>query len=230
MGRASRSFLRYRENVSFLGDVKMMKGESKREIIDFMHRFEQNDRSVYFAENIQTMTPDQLKEEVQQLAQKLEEKGANGVVELHPTGDSTSKSAHIHYWGELTDEINNDIIQHIKERRLSNKTYLNYTNEEMKLGTSHKIVKDELVEYEFDRSDVKNITRTDKREPLKEEAQSIETQAKRDTYYDQIIDYCDSLLEELFLEKDERVVLSTSIDYDSISDYITDLELGIEYD
>lgn len=205
MGRGSRSFLRFRENAAFMGEMLFVQDYSKKNMMEYMHRFEMNDRAVFFAENLQILSQKQLSTKLDDFAKVLHDHGANGVLEFHPTADSTSKSAHIHYWGELNEGIENLIIYYIKEHRLSNKTYLNYTDERMKTDTSHKVVLGELIEYEFDRTS-ERIRRSQKEvKPVIEEADlAIKQAINRETFYDDIISFCDDILEDFHSEEVER--------------------------
>ena len=228
MGRGSRSFLRYRKNAAFLGEVLYVQTENKKNIIDYMHRFEYNDRAVYFAENLQTMTQDQIHAHLMEISQRLHEYGTNGVVEFHPTADGTSKSAHIHYWGALDGETESIIIDFIKQKRLSNKTYLNYTNEQMREETEHKIVKENLVEYSFDRKG-KEVTReTIKKTKLDEDRIAIQNAGKSEKSYDDIISFCDEILEQMEIEwiaqVQDSIDFNFTIDMDKINQYIMEMQ------
>jgi hypothetical protein len=154
LGKSSRSFLRYRENVNFLGELFSMRGESKKDIIEFMYRFNYNDRSIYFAENIQILTQSELLNVLDNLTIELNKINANGIIEFHPTADGTSKSAHIHYWGEYTKQVDETIKNFIKNNRLSNKEYLNYTNSKIKDGTIYKVEDDKLNEYSIENDEL----------------------------------------------------------------------------
>lgn len=228
MGRGSRSFLRYREYAAFFGEAVYMETERKKGILDFLHRFEYNDRAVYFAENLQTMTEQQMQAHVEELSGRLHSAGAHGVVEFHPTADGTSKSAHIHYWGQYTDDVEAIIVDYIKENRLSNKTYLNYTNEEMRADTEHKIVKGKLVEYSFGRDEEKITRETVREVEIDEEKIAARNQAKKETFYDDIIAYCDDILEQLEVDVDIREKAQESVDIDINDIYRFILEM--EYD
>ena len=229
MGRGSRSFLRYREYAAFFGEAVYMETERKKGILDFLHRFEYNDRAVYFAENLQTMTEQQMQTHVEELSNRLHNAGVHGVVEFHPTADGTSKSAHIHYWGVYTDDVEAIITRYIKENRLSNKTYLNYTNEEMRADTEHKIVKGKLVEYAFERGEEKITRETVREMEIDEEEIAARNQAKKETFYDDIIAYCDEVLEQLEadIEISGKETESIDIDMDEINQYIMELEYDL---
>lgn len=232
MGRGSRSFLRFRENAAFLGEMVFAQDFSKKNMMEYMHRHEMNDRAVFFAENLQTMSHKELGAKLNDFAKVLHDHGANGVLEFHPTADRTSKSAHIHYWGKLDEAIENLIIEYIKEHRLSNKTYLNYTDERMRADTSHQIIKGELIEYEFDRSGEK-IKRSQKEvKPVIEEADlAIKQEVKRETFYDDIISFCDDILEDLNSEETEERKDREEVSVESSLDlYILELEMEFDFE
>jgi len=130
IGKSSRSLLRDRENAIFTQDIYGISEWPKPIILDFLHRNQINDRAVFFAENLQTKTAQEIKELKADLAARLEAIGASGIAELHLSGDGTSKSAHIHWWGVYTDDVAQTIEEFIAENHLSNKVNLEYTSEE----------------------------------------------------------------------------------------------------
>jgi len=234
MSTSSRSFLRFREYSEPVGDVRMMKDESKREILEFMHRFEINRRTVYFAENIQTLTKEEVKNLVKELAHRLENQ--HGMLEFHPTGDNTSKSAHIHWWGSHNQEVEDIITDFIKEQRLSNKTYLNYTNREMQVGKSHKIFKDELIENEFITKEEKKEV---KREKLDEEEIAIKNEFHHEeieidlTFYQEALSSCDDILEMLNSSSETVEKTENKFEFNDVIDYknyLSNLDLDLDED
>ncbi|SFP96096.1 hypothetical protein [Hydrogenimonas thermophila] len=152
MGKKSRSFMRYSENYELIGDLEHFKGESKRVISEFMFRFEKDDRAVFYAENLNVKTQDELNEIKKELSEELRLAGFDGVLELHPTSDATSKSGHIHLWGGIDENIEKIVENYIKAHNLSNKEFLNYTNEDMNENTKHIFIKklDKVIQKDFE--------------------------------------------------------------------------------
>lgn len=231
MSAHSRSFLRYREHAEFIGRTKSFKNESKRELIDFMKRFNYDDRTVYFAENIQTLTKDEMKSFLSLLSHRLEQVGATGVIEFHPTADKTSKSAHIHFWGKHNEQIEKTIVNFIKEHKLSNKSFINYTNEKMYESKTHAIKNDEIIEYEFDRSDLQNIERKIvQKSKIDEDEIAILIEIKKDNFLDDIIAFCDDVIENFDMKKRQKIETkeeSKELDMNTIFRYIDDLEMDL---
>ena len=221
MSTASRSFLRFRAYAEPLGDVVGMWNESKKNILDFMHRFDINQRAVFFAENIQTLTTDEVKKLLKNLANKLGDE--HGVIEFHPTGDGTSKSGHIHFWGMYNENIEVIITDFIKEFRLSNKPYLNYTNAKMQTGKSYKICKfkNKWIENEFVPSlDAKEVKRKKLDEVEVAFANKVK-QIKSDlNIYVEILEEYDTIFQSFFrdIKKIDVVEIEKQpIDYDLIN-------------
>jgi len=215
----------------------MFQDDRKKSIMEFMYRFEYNDRAVYFAENIQTLTQNEMQKHIRQLGRSLQLAGAHGVIEFHPSADGTSKSAHIHYWGAIDEEIESIIVGYIKDNRLSNKTYLNYTNEEMGIDREHIIINGRLVEYAFDRESEEEIKRETIRDiPLDEESIAARNAAGQESTYDDIIAFCDDVLSQLssldeptekYRDIEHSHESSEEIDMNVIYDYITELEIEL---
>jgi len=237
MGRSSRSFLRFREYSIFLGDVRAYESMTKADTIAFMHRENIDDRAIFFAENIAIMSKKEIKNTVKELADKLKSISANGVIEIHPTADGTSKSAHIHYWGKFNKEVEDIIIEYIKNNRLSNKSYLNYTSDKIfKKDKIHKLLKNgELVEYKFNKDEktgkIKRETISTKY--LDEDEIAIENAAYEENSYKDIIEYYENILKELDIDDNTGALEGLEKNNLSISDidyYIMELELEIGRD
>jgi len=233
MGVSSRSFLRFGGYAELLGNVMAVAGMSKKNIMDFMHLHEINDRAVFFAENIQTLTDAEIREHLSNLRGRLIEIGADGVIEFHPTADGTSKSAHIHYWGKFDERVEEVIEGYIKENRLSNKTNLNYTDPRMKTGKTHRIVKGELVEFQFEEEDGKITRETIEIEPIAEEEIALKNKVKRSSFLDEIIEYCDAIMEELDAEipdenRDRVEEAKAELDLNELHAYIYEMEMELE--
>jgi hypothetical protein len=227
MSAGSRSFLRFRNYAKPLGDTRGVWQYSKKFVMDFMQRQNINDRAVFFAENVQIMTKDEILETVDRLAKKLTEIGSNGVIEIHPSADGTSKSAHIHFWGVLNEEVEETIVNFIKENRLSNKPYLNYTNPKFEVGKSHKIENNEIIEREF--------VEDEKKEVAREKYDEIQIAKKNDfqkldnnlSYYRDTIDEWKLMIESFFGKQEE--VNDIDIEEDKEIDYSTYLfELNLK--
>ena len=222
MSTNSRSFLRFREYSKAIGDVNIMMTESKRDILDFMHRFNINQRAVFFAENIQTLTKEEVKYLVTKLANKLEKE--QGVIEFHPTGDDTSKSAHIHWWGIYNNKVEDIISNFIKYNRLSNKLYLNYTNSDIKVNKLYKNVRSKIIKKEFIEKNIseEEIAYQNDLKPIKYDL----------TSYDEITAYYNEILEiiNFKLKNNQNILINKNsilgnIDYDSINNYLEYLDL-----
>ena len=130
----SRSFLRNRQDAVFVGDfeeiVKRYEITKKSDILDYMKRHGLDDRAVFFAENLRIKTREEIERLKEDLYNRLMAVGADGIAELHLSGDGTSKDAHIHFWGVYTDLVKEVIEEWIQDNRLSNKVALEYTSEE----------------------------------------------------------------------------------------------------
>jgi hypothetical protein len=214
MSAGSRSFLRFRNYAKPLGDTRGVWQYSKKFVMDFMQRQNINDRAVFFAENVQIMTKDEILETVDRLAKKLTEIGSNGVIEIHPSADGTSKSAHIHFWGVLNEEVEETIVNFIKENRLSNKPYLNYTNPKFEVGKSHKIENNEIIEREF--------VEDEKKEVAREKYDEIQIAKKND--FQKLDDYLVSFKEKikelnLLFENLDTEIKNTNIEDNEDIDY-----------
>jgi hypothetical protein len=225
MGAASRSFLRHREFAEPLGDMIVYERFPKKEVLEAMHRMGNNERAVFFAENLQTMTPEEIRAHLAELASRLNRAGASGFIEFHPSADTTSKSAHIHYWGSDADAFSRLIEDYIKEERLSNKPFLNYTNEELfQSGHYHRLNEEGELEEVVVRGREEEIV---KREEYDEEEVAAKKVIEEGTIYDEIISYCDDLLAELG-EEAEWAPKVEELDMSEIFDYINELELEME--
>ncbi len=130
----SRSFLRNRQDAVFVGDfeelIRRYEITRKGDILDYMKRHGLDDRAVFFAENLRIKTREEIERLKEDLYNRLRAVGADGIAELHLSGDGTSKDAHVHYWGVYNDLVKDVIEEWIKDNRLSNKIALEYTSEE----------------------------------------------------------------------------------------------------
>lgn len=127
LSQKSRSFCRYKR----LGLVKGLNLEDKfiysntnQALKEYLKLFDIDEREVYYAENLNTKSEIELKKLLKELANFLESKfqhDIKGIIEFHPTSDSTMKSAHIHYWGARSDLVSPFIVEFIKFNHLSNK-------------------------------------------------------------------------------------------------------------
>ncbi len=226
MGAGSRSFLRHREFAEPLGDMVIYESFPKKEVLAAMHRTGNNERAVFFAENLQTMTPEEIREHLEALAGRLNRAGASGFIEFHPSADTTSKSAHVHYWGSDADAFAPIIEDYIKEERLSNKPFLNYTDEKLfQSGHYHRLnEKGELEEVVVKGREEQIV----KSEEYYEEETAAKKVIEEGTIYDEIISYCDDLLAELGEEPGRMTSKEEELDISEIFDYIEELEFEMD--
>ena len=242
IGKSSRSLLRDKENAVFTQDIYAISEWPKPLILEFLHRNEINDRAVFFAENLQMKTAQEIEELKADLAARLEAVGASGIAELHLSGDGTSKSAHIHWWGVYTDEVARTIEEFIADNRLSNKTHLEYTSEEFD-NRLLRLKDGELIETTFEPGP-EGIERIEKEFADLEEfeeraaAQTEEKKEKRSisSILDELLIEIDSYLEEpkeeirdkeieeLFEEIDEIETELDGIWGSGIDKYLEELE------
>lgn len=202
IGKSSRSLLRDKENAVFTQDIYAISEWPKPLILEFLHRNNINDRAVFFAENLQMKTAQEIEELKADLAARLEAVGASGIAELHLSGDGTSKSAHVHWWGVYTDEVAQTIEEFIADNRLSNKTHFEYTSEEFDKRLL-KLKDGELIETTFEPGP-EGIERIEKEfaglEEFEERA-AIEREEKKEkrsisSILDELLIEIDSYLEE----------------------------------
>jgi hypothetical protein len=216
---ASRSFLRFREFSQMIGSVKSMQNEIKRVVLEFMHRFEINERAVFFAENIQIMEKDDIIKLLKELAHRLEKANQNGVIEIHPTGDYTSKSAHIHWWGKYNNDVEEIITKFIIEKRLSNKLNLNYTNADIEIDFRFK---DILQEYEEALLDEDSIALKNSNSKLNKELE----------FYDDTLEYCSEVINSIIQPSKpiDKQILDTdhNLNYQEIDMYFLELDILLQ--
>ncbi len=241
VSRKSRSFLRNREDAIFAGDIEeiITKYEitGKKDILDYMQRHNLNDRAVFFAENLKIKTREELEALKADLYNRLNAINADGIAELHLSGDGTSKDAHIHFWGAYNDLVKDVIEEWIKDNKLSNKIALEYTSKEF----DEKILeykKGKLYKVTFEEREGR-----EKKEKILDEIASIEDfeaeialNNEKESKFFEIMQNVENILEELqsyyFVEeKEEKEEVKEEIKevkIENIDDYLKDLDRFIE--
>lgn len=151
----SGSFLRHKTFAEGLNvDNNFIQNSSKMEVKRWLHQFNYDEREVFFAENLNTKTLDELKKIKKDLSKyilrRLKEEGYSekeiqkikGIVELHPTGkdfkeDPTMINSHIHYWGGSSLIIKPFINEFIAKYKLSNRIKNDYSCSFMESGSRY---------------------------------------------------------------------------------------------
>jgi predicted DNA-binding transcriptional regulator len=226
MGAKSRSFGRFSEYMVYPAELQHLESMPKPIKLDFLHRNGINDRAVFFAENLITKTREEIEEIKSEIKARLDAAGALAIIELHPSADSTSKSAHIHAWGVITDEVREIVEEVVADFNLSNKTSLEYTSDIF----DRKLIRregDEFVEVKFERNELGQFERVE--EPLApieeiEEKAAAEIEEEREKF--SLIGYLAEVIEELegFLE-DEPAARKTGIEeVDEFDSILNDFE------
>lgn len=227
MGDKSRSFLRYRELAEFCGNVAEFKADSKAVIAEFMKNFDINDRNVFFAENLNSYTKEQMIALKKELAKQLKAVGYNGVVEFHPTSDQTSKSAHIHLWGTNTPEARAVIEMFVVNNRLSNKNVIDYTNEKMTYNTKHTIAKNgELKSVTYSHDKTKDTySASSETQALNEDEIAAMNETKEADENAEFLLMMQDLLNNVTGEQVTITEEVASIEIDDIIKYFNDIEI-----
>jgi len=128
LGQNSRSFGRLKSFKFMRGiniDQNFIDKITKKELLRFMHINGYDEREVFYAENINSKTLEEILDINFRLSKYITEhtKDLRGIVEIHPTSDYTTKSAHIHYWGEKSKEVAPIISKFIRDNFLTNKLH-----------------------------------------------------------------------------------------------------------
>lgn len=228
----SRSFLRNREDAVFIGDFEgLIRYEihSKKDILDYMKRHSLDDRAVFFAENLRIKTREELEILKQDLYNRLSAIGADGIAELHLSGDGTSKDAHIHFWGVFTDLVKDVIEEWIRDNRLSNKIALEYTSEEFdKEILEYKNGKLYKVSFEAKEGQEKKEKILNEVANIEDFETEIALNNEKESKFFEIMQNVENILEELqnYYFKEEKE--SKEIKIANIDDYLKDLDRLIE--
>jgi hypothetical protein len=233
----SRSFLRNRNDTVYTGDFEQLIAKyeitSKKDILEYMHRHNLNDRAVFFAENLKIKTREELEALKADLYNRLNAINADGIAELHLSGDGTSKDAHMHYWGVYNDLVKEVIEEWIKDNRLSNKISLEYTSEEFD---------EEILEYKngkLYKVSFEEREGREKKEKILNEIASIEDfeteiaiNNEKESKFFEIMQNVENILEELqsyyFKEEVGRVEIKEveikEVEIKDIDGYLKDLD------
>jgi hypothetical protein len=156
ISRNSTSFGRYKEFMVGIGDSvssQLIKNNTKKDLLNYMHTFGYNKRAVYYAELLKSKKRDEILRILKRLKKYIEKEAKkrdivfNGIIEAHPQGDFTSKSAHIHYWGDNPNLVSPIISEFIKNNylTLSEKTNLDYTS--MQSGKFYRVDNNKNIIY-----------------------------------------------------------------------------------
>ncbi len=227
----SRSFLRNRQDAVFVGDfeelIRRYEITRKGDILDYMKRHELDDRAVFFAENLRIKTREEIERLKEDLYNRLRAVGADGIAELHLSGDGTSKDAHVHFWGVFDDLVKDVIEEWIKDNRLSNKIALEYTSEEF----DTKILEmrnGKLYEVGFKEGEEKKEKFLEEIAPIEDfEAEKALENEKESKFYE-TMQNVEAILEELesyyFGQKEEAEI----IEIEDIDSYLRQLDELIE--
>lgn len=228
----SRSFLRNRQDAVFVGDfeelIKRYEITRKGDILDYMKRHGLDDRAVFFAENLKIKTREEIEHLKEDLYNRLRAVGADGIAELHLSGDGTSKDAHVHYWGVYNDLVKDVIEEWIQDNRLSNKIALEYTSEDF----DTKILEfknGKLYEVGFKEGEEKKEKVLEEIAPIEDfEAEKALENEKESKFYE-VMQNVEAILEELesyyFGQKETEVEIEDIDGYlRQIDDFIEEVE------
>ncbi len=228
----SRSFLRNRQDAVYVGDfeelIKRYEITRKGDILDYMKRHGLDDRAVFFAENLKIKTREEIELLKEDLYNRLRAVGADGIAELHLSGDGTSKDAHIHYWGVYNDLVKDVIEEWIKDNRLSNKAALEYTSEEFDTKIL-EMKNGKLYEVGFKEGEEKKEKILEKIAHIEDfEAEKALENEKESKFYE-VMQNVQAILEELeayyFGQKETEVEIEDIDEYlKSLDDFIEDGE------
>lgn len=160
MSPNSKSFARYKEFITGIGTIHndFLRVNSKEAIKEYLIRFGYDEREVLYAENLDIKTKNELQSIKKAISsyvnKRMEDIGqvSNGIIDLHPQGDKTSKHAHIHYWGENSALASQFISEFIHINGLTNKSEENLSYGFMEAKGFYRIDKSGVVH------DIKNKT------------------------------------------------------------------------